>query len=107
MVTQVRIAAELGLDVSTVNKIINRVEGPVFLDKTIKAVFQKARELGYQPSSASKGIMRRTLEELFPREDDNVTLAIIRGVDHHEVVRIKKMVYKDYSPKEGRPLPKA
>ena len=40
MVTQQDIAKTVGLDVSSVNKILNRVPGPVFRRETIKAVFQ-------------------------------------------------------------------
>ena len=47
MVTQGEIARRLGLDVSSVNKILNKRPGPVFRKDTIKKVFRTARELGY------------------------------------------------------------
>lgn len=47
MVTQVEIARRVGLDVSSVNKILNRRQGPVFRRETIKKVFKFAREMGY------------------------------------------------------------
>jgi transcriptional regulator with XRE-family HTH domain len=47
MVTQVEIARRVGLDVSSVNKILNKRQGPVFRKETIKKVFKIARELGY------------------------------------------------------------
>ena len=47
MVTQGEIAKRLGLDVSSVNKILNKRPGPVFRKDTIKKVFKTARELGY------------------------------------------------------------
>jgi transcriptional regulator with XRE-family HTH domain len=47
MVTQVEIARRLGLDVSSVNKILNKREGPVFKKDTIRKVFRIAREMGY------------------------------------------------------------
>ncbi|HLF94779.1 MAG TPA: PilZ domain-containing protein [Planctomycetota bacterium] len=47
MVTQVEIARRVGLDVSSVNKILNRRQGPVFRKDTIKKVFRIAKELGY------------------------------------------------------------
>jgi transcriptional regulator with XRE-family HTH domain len=47
MVTQVEIARRVGLDVSSVNKILNRRQGPVFRKETIRKVFKVARELGY------------------------------------------------------------
>ncbi len=50
MVTQSEIAREIGLDVSSVNKILNRRSGPVFRNDTVKKVFQVAQELGYDLS---------------------------------------------------------
>ncbi len=47
MVTQVEIARRVGLDVSSVNKILNRRSGPVFRKETIRKVFKVARDLGY------------------------------------------------------------
>lgn len=47
MVTQVEIARKVGLDVSSVNKILNRRAGPVFRKETIRKVFKVARDLGY------------------------------------------------------------
>src|SRR5579862_152432 len=46
-VTQLDIARRVGLDVSSVNKILNRRAGPVFRKDTIKQVFKIAKELGY------------------------------------------------------------
>ncbi len=45
--TQVEIARRVGLDVSTVNKILNRRQGPVFKKTTIQKVFKVAKKLGY------------------------------------------------------------
>lgn len=47
MVTQGEIARRLGLDVSSVNKILNKRAGPVFRKDTIRKVFKTAKELGY------------------------------------------------------------
>jgi transcriptional regulator with XRE-family HTH domain len=47
MVTQIEIARRVGLDVSSVNKILNRRAGPIFRKETIRKVFKVARELGY------------------------------------------------------------
>jgi hypothetical protein len=47
MVTQVEIARRVGLDVSSVNKILNRRKGPVFKKETIKQVFKVAKDLGF------------------------------------------------------------
>jgi transcriptional regulator with XRE-family HTH domain len=46
-VTQLEIAKRVGLDVSSVNKILNRRKGPVFKKETVRQVFKIARELGY------------------------------------------------------------
>jgi transcriptional regulator with XRE-family HTH domain len=47
MITQVEIARRAGLDVSSVNKILNRRKGPIFKKETIKQVFKLAKDLGY------------------------------------------------------------
>ncbi len=47
MVTQIEIARRVGLDVSSVNKILNKRQGPVFRKDTIRKVFKAARDLGY------------------------------------------------------------
>jgi hypothetical protein len=47
MVTQVAIARHVGLDVSSVNKILHRTPGPVFGNGTIDRVFKAARRLGF------------------------------------------------------------
>jgi len=92
-VTQVEIAKACGLDVSSANKILNKSRRGTFSHNTIKRVFAKAKELGYKQSSASKGTMRRTLEELFPSSQTNISLAVLRGLPPSEIVRIKKMLY--------------
>ncbi len=47
MITQVEIARRAGIDVSSVNKILNRRQGPVFRKETVRKVFRIARQLGY------------------------------------------------------------
>lgn len=47
MVTQVELARTLGLDVSTVNKILNRRPGLRFRKETVRQVFQMAKSLGF------------------------------------------------------------
>ena len=46
-ITQVEIARRLGLDVSSVNKILHGVPGLKWRDETVSAVFDAARDLGY------------------------------------------------------------
>jgi len=47
MVTQAEIARRLGLDVSSVNKILNKRPGALFRKDTIRKVFKLAKALGY------------------------------------------------------------
>ena len=44
---QADIARRVGLDVSSVNKILNRRPGPVFKKATVARVFRVAKQLGY------------------------------------------------------------
>lgn len=46
-VTQIQIARKLGLDVSSVNKILHGVPGLKWRPETVKAVFDAAEKLGY------------------------------------------------------------
>jgi len=46
--TQVEIARQVGLDVSSVNKILNRRSGAVFKQATVDKVFRVAKRLGYR-----------------------------------------------------------
>lgn len=46
--TQVEIARQVGLDVSSVNKILNRRSGAVFKQATVEKVFRVAKRLGYR-----------------------------------------------------------
>src|SRR5438045_1831658 len=45
--TQVEVAKRVGLDVSSVNKILNRRPGAVFKSATVEKVFKVAKQLGY------------------------------------------------------------
>src|SRR5438874_2731658 len=47
MVTQLEIGRRVGIDVSSVNKILNKKPGAVFRKETIRKVFRVARDLGY------------------------------------------------------------
>jgi len=46
--TQVEIARRVGLDVSSVNKILNRRSGATFKPATVEKVFRMAKRLGYR-----------------------------------------------------------
>lgn len=45
--TQIEVAKRVGLDVSSVNKILNRRAGAVFKSSTVATVFKVAKQLGY------------------------------------------------------------
>ena len=64
MITQVEIARRVGLDVSSVNKILNKRQGPVFRKETIRKVFKIARDLGYDFGRLKYAHRRR-----FPRKE--------------------------------------
>jgi len=90
--TQVDIAKEIGLDVSSVNKILNKRGGAVFHKNTIKRVFVAARRMGYDFDKASKGKLVATLRDLFPKEISNETLAITRGLPIEKVQQIRELI---------------
>jgi transcriptional regulator with XRE-family HTH domain len=64
--TQVEIARRVGLDVSSVNKILNRRPGPVFKQATVEKVFRVAKRLGY-----SLDRLKRTHRRLHERRTAN------------------------------------
>lgn len=67
MVTQVEIARRVGLDVSSVNKILNRRQGPVFRKETIRLVFKTARAMGYD-----FGKLKFTHRRKYPRAEVSI-----------------------------------
>jgi len=94
MVTQAEIAQQVGLDVSSVNKILNKRAGAVFKKETIARVMEAAKRLGYDFSHASKGKYTTILQMLFPRDQDNSTLADQRRVTLDFVRKVKAMLYR-------------
>ncbi len=64
MVKQIDIAKRVGLDVSSVNKILCRTPGPVFHKATIAKVFQVAEEMGYNFARDTKHSLRAEKAEL-------------------------------------------
>jgi DNA-binding LacI/PurR family transcriptional regulator len=66
--TQSDIARLIGVDVSTVNKILNRKHdrksGPKFRKSTIHSVYKAARTLGYDVSRAQKGRLEQQHAEM-------------------------------------------
>ena len=77
MVTQVEIAHRVGLDVSSVNKILNRRSGPVFRKDTIKKVFKIAKDMGYDFGRLKYAHRRR-----YPRRD--ISLGVELTVYHKD-----------------------
>jgi len=67
MVTQVELARTLGLDVSTVNKILNRRPGMRFRKETVRQVFQMAKSLGFDFNRIKHPHRRR-----YPRQSSHV-----------------------------------
>ena len=67
MITQVEIARRVGLDVSSVNKILNKRQGPVFRKETIRKVFKIAKDMGYDFGRLKYAHRRR-----FPRRDISI-----------------------------------
>lgn len=54
MVTQSDVAKRVGLEVSSVNKILNKRPGATFKTETVERVFAVAEELGYKFKPNSK-----------------------------------------------------
>ena len=71
MITQVEIARRVGLDVSSVNKILNKRQGPVFRKETIRKVFKIARDMGYDFGRLKYAHRRR-----FPRKELSIGVEI-------------------------------
>ena len=71
MITQVEIARRVGLDVSSVNKILNKRQGPVFRKETIRKVFKITRDMGYDFGRLKYAHRRR-----FPRKELSVGVEI-------------------------------
>jgi len=78
MVRQQDIANVVGLDVSSVNKILNMKAGPVFHKDTIRKVFKVAKDMGWEPRASSKFATARKLEHALARnkalEQENAVL---------------------------------
>jgi hypothetical protein len=71
MVTQSQIARQVGLDVSSVNKILNGRPGVVFRKETVRKVIKVARRLGYD-----FGKLKHHHRRLHPRKSADLPLEL-------------------------------
>lgn len=93
-VTQLDIARKVGVDVSSVNKILNRVEGAAFSRMTKNKVERAACELGYKRTRVSRKALLTVLRDLFPKGEDVGFLAAVRGISAAKVRRIQSMIVR-------------
>jgi transcriptional regulator with XRE-family HTH domain len=63
--TQVDIAKAVGLDVSSVNKILNETPGPRFKPGTISKVFRVAEKMGYNFNRPTKERALKVLLKMY------------------------------------------
>lgn len=63
-VIQADIAAVVGMDVSSVNKILNEVKGPVFKPSTIKHVKATAKRLGWTPRKTDVSNLKKVVRKI-------------------------------------------
>ena len=94
MTTQKDIAAELGIDVSSVNKILSKNKGGKFKDETIARVFRTAKRMRYDFAKPSKGRLLEILRELFPESSGEGILAVQRGLPIEKVREIRALIEK-------------
>lgn len=94
MVTQKQIAKAVGLDCSSVNKILNKTPYAVFRRKTVNHVLRVARRMGYDLKRPTKAALQAILLELFPESWLDSDLAEIRRVPIEKVKEIRRLLYK-------------
>lgn len=81
-VVQADIAAKVGLDVSSVNKILNEKVGPVFRESTIRRVKATAKRMGWTPRKTDlrhlKTVVRKIRDVYFVNASPSAKLERIR-----------------------------
>lgn len=92
-VRQCDIAERVGLDVSSVNKILNFVEGPVFKKETRAQVLRVAKELGYDFNRPTRSRLLAALKELVPLDVQDDDLALRLKVTVERVDKLKTLIY--------------
>jgi transcriptional regulator with XRE-family HTH domain len=90
-VTQGDIADIVGIDVSSVNKILNRTGG-VFRKDTIAKVFRVAERLGYDQTRPTKVALLAVLREIAPESEPAASLARRLNVSVSKAEEIKRLV---------------
>ncbi len=89
---QIDIARKVGLDVSSVNKILSGSKRWNFKPETIAQVLRVAKKLGYDFDKPTKGKLVALLVELFPGDAKNERLADERGISIEKVEQIKRLI---------------
>lgn len=109
MVTQLEIARQVGLDVSSVNKILNQVKGPVFRKETIKEVMSLARGLGYNFDRKNRHYWQRRAErfeellrKIMPTDKISESVAQQMGAHFPVAIEIHEALYPEAAKKERR-----
>jgi len=86
--TQAQIAEQVGTHVSTVNKILNKVQGPTFLQETIDRVWKVAQEVGYGLGRVNKHDLARALRQVLEAHpctaNDKACLGAIKALEKFE-----------------------
>lgn len=90
--TQLEIARRVGLDVSSVNKILGQKRGPKFHEDTITKVFETAKAVGYDFSKPSKSRLVAFMREILPDGMSDQTIAQIRGLSVSKVRRYRELL---------------
>lgn len=92
MVTQNEIARRVGLDVSSVNKILNKRVGPRFRKDTIARVHRTARELGFD-----FGRLKHLHRRLHERQPVDIVAEVLVHRADGTLVEMGRAILKDLS----------
>ena len=90
--TQTEIARIVGLDVSSVNKILNQTPGATFSKATIAKVFRVAKRLGYDQTRPTKGSLLAALRQIAPDNEPVEALAHRLNLSVDRAAEIKRLV---------------
>lgn len=90
--TQQDIAMALGLDVSSVNKILSRKRGPKFRARTVADVFAAAKRMDYDFGKPRKGELVAFMREMLPYDQSDRSIAEMRQMSIAKVRRFRAML---------------